>query len=214
MGPWASSETLPPACDHTGCVIFEVSVQVKSSAQRPSSYLQRETLPITENQSTMVETQYRLHNDTCSKSVKVPYPIYQSITSILGQLAGENGQEVPPILTPAQQAIMVFYATLMQQTLNFQCAPQEFLSNNGTESSPDNPVESVDPHSWQFQGFIKSGNEPEVILKQSHQLFYFRPDDEITNGWFVKSIDVHQRFIILDNQGRRKKVFIGEQFKI
>ncbi|NBW83102.1 hypothetical protein EBR21_15240, partial [bacterium] len=60
----------------------------------------------------------------CTKQVKVPYPVYESIAAIMATLDGSNG-EPPPAFTPAQQTMLLFYTTLMQQTLSFTCAASD-----------------------------------------------------------------------------------------
>jgi hypothetical protein len=62
--------------------------------------------------------------DVCTKQVKVPWSVYQSIASIMASLDGANG-EPPPAFTPAQQTMLLFYTTLMQQTLSFTCASND-----------------------------------------------------------------------------------------
>lgn len=103
------------------CVIFEVNIQMDSSADRP---LVIHSPIIYLDESNSYTTSVIRKGDVCTKQVKVPYPVYQSIAAIMSTLDGSNG-EPPPAFTPAQQTMLLFYTTLMQQTLSFTCSPSD-----------------------------------------------------------------------------------------
>jgi hypothetical protein len=103
------------------CVIFEVNIHIDSSADRP---LVVNSPVIFLDDSMSYQTTVIRKGDVCTKQVKVPAPVYQSIAAILSTLNGSNG-EPPPAFTPAQQTMLLFYTTLMQQTLSFTCSPAD-----------------------------------------------------------------------------------------
>lgn len=103
------------------CVIFEVSIQMDSSADRP--LIVNSPIIYLDDSNSYTTTVIR-KGDVCTKQVKVPYPVYQSIAAIMSTLDGSNG-EPPPAFTPAQQTMLLFYTTLMQQTLSFTCSPSD-----------------------------------------------------------------------------------------
>ena len=103
------------------CVIFEVNIQMDSSADRP--LLINSPIIYLDDSNSYTTTVIR-RGDVCTKQVKVPYSVYQSIASIMSTLDG-SGNEPPPAFTPAQQTMLLFYTTLMQQTLSFTCSPTD-----------------------------------------------------------------------------------------
>lgn len=212
---FGAKQAQPPACDDSGCVIFEVTVHINTHGGQP--YLKRvlNGVPISENQSAIVETSIYKLNDTCTKSVKVPFPIYQSITSILGQLAGEEGDEVPPILTPTQQSLMIFYSTLMQQTMNFQCTPRDLKMEEPTAPISGSAVihKETSPRLWALRGIVQSGTATKVVLANADQVHLFVVDEEVSNGWRIILVEQKNRFILIQNGNLKKKIFIGDQFE-
>ncbi|MBM3381956.1 MAG: hypothetical protein FJY29_05890 [Betaproteobacteria bacterium] len=100
------------------CVIFEVSIQMDSAVDRPVVV---NSPVIYLDDSNSYQTTVLRKGDVCTKQVKVPWSVYQSIASIMSTLDGSQG-EPPPAFTPAQQTMLLFYTTLMQQTLSFNCA--------------------------------------------------------------------------------------------
>lgn len=100
------------------CVIFEVNIQMDSTADRP--LLINSPIIYLDETNSYTTTVLR-KGDVCTKQVKVPYPVYKSIAAIMSTLDGSNG-EPPPAFTPAQQTMLLFYTTLMQQTLSFTCS--------------------------------------------------------------------------------------------
>jgi hypothetical protein len=103
------------------CVIFEVNIQMDSSADRP--LIKNSPIIYLDDTNSYTTTVIR-RGDVCTKQVKVPYPVYESIAAIMATLDGTNG-EPPPAFTPAQQTMLLFYTTLMQQTLSFTCSTSD-----------------------------------------------------------------------------------------
>lgn len=66
---------------------------------------------------------------TCSKSVILPQPIYNSVVRIMKSLSKVevDSQGLPKEYTPAQQAMLAFYTTIMKQTLEFKCDYPELV---------------------------------------------------------------------------------------
>jgi hypothetical protein len=103
------------------CVIFEVNIQMDSAVDRP--VIVNSPIIYLDDTNSYTTTVVR-KGDVCTKQVKVPWSVYQSIASIMSSLDGTNG-EPPPAFTPAQQTMLLFYTTLMQQTLSFTCASSD-----------------------------------------------------------------------------------------
>jgi hypothetical protein len=104
------------------CVVFEVSIQMDSAVDRPV-IVNSPVIYLDDTNS--YQTTVVRKGDVCTKQVKVPYSVYQSIASIMSSLDGSQG-EPPPAFTPAQQTMLLFYTTLMQQTLSFTCTPSDY----------------------------------------------------------------------------------------
>ena len=110
-------------CNPDGqCVIFEVNIQLDSAVDLPVVV---NSPVIYLDDSNSYQTTVMRTGDVCTKQVKVPWAVYQSIASIMSTLDGSNG-EPPPAFTPAQQTMLLFYTTLMQQTLSFNCSPSDY----------------------------------------------------------------------------------------
>ncbi len=58
----------------------------------------------------------------CRKEVRVPKVVYEAVTQMFNSVLtrGDNGA-LPASLTPAEQTMLLYYNTIMQQTMNFQC---------------------------------------------------------------------------------------------
>lgn len=103
------------------CVIFEVTIQMDSAVDRP---IVVNSPVIYLDDTASYQTTVMRRGDVCTKQVKVPWSVYQSISAIMSSLDGSQG-EPPPAFTPAQQTMLLFYTTLMQQTLSFNCAASD-----------------------------------------------------------------------------------------
>ncbi len=60
----------------------------------------------------------------CSKTAIVPSPVFKAVIAVLSSVRDDidrNGSAAPA-LTPMQQTMLLFYTTIMQQTLNFDCS--------------------------------------------------------------------------------------------
>ena len=59
----------------------------------------------------------------CSKNVRVPRPVYEAVTRMFDSIVQRGGaQSLPASLTPSEQTVLLYYNTIMQQTMNFQCS--------------------------------------------------------------------------------------------
>lgn len=69
----------------------------------------------------LVDTEPKTVTKTCWKAARMPRPIYDAIIKMMKSL-GDPNEDTPVVYTPAQQTMLLFYNTLMQQTLNFKCS--------------------------------------------------------------------------------------------
>jgi len=124
------------ACDQlTGqCVAFEVVITTKTVASLP--IVRRSTFPVPFGVNNWGGTIVRHHGDKCSKQVHLPKDVYLPIVAVLRSLAPQDGEQ-PPAFTPAQQTMLLFYTTLMQQTLQFNCGGNN--ANSQGSGGPGNP---------------------------------------------------------------------------
>ncbi|MEY4064173.1 MAG: hypothetical protein RIR26_381 [Pseudomonadota bacterium] len=59
---------------------------------------------------------------TCRKEVRVPRVVYDAVTQMFnGIVSRGNGVSLQPAFSPAEQTMLLYYNTIMQQTMNFQC---------------------------------------------------------------------------------------------
>lgn len=107
------------SCNEDGqCVVFEVDIKLSYSTAAPIVKQTNDVIVIN-NIANPYGSMVRRHADSCVKQVHVPKEVFLAIIAVMSSISG-NGQQ-PPALTPAQQTILLFYTTLMQQTLQFQC---------------------------------------------------------------------------------------------
>lgn len=113
------------ACDDTTdqCVIFEVVIHMNTSVSSPIVRSRSDVLVIG-NSYNPYGSVVRRSADKCSKEVRVPRPVYEAIMQIMRSLYDSSGSP-GPALTPAQQTILLFYTTIMQQTLQFRCSDED-----------------------------------------------------------------------------------------
>lgn len=132
---WGMDES---SCSEDGlCVIFEVTVDMSKSVDTPQNTVRTEHLRIL-NRSRSYSSSIDRFGDKCRKQVRVPQPVFMSIVELMAGLKGSEG-EPRPAFTPAQQTILLFYTTLMQQTLQFNCSHREL---NPSHSSTVEGAES------------------------------------------------------------------------
>lgn len=105
-------------CKQGQCVIFQVTISLDSQIESPVILKETEVIYIGGEKNEYDTVTTKAGND-CNKKVVVPIKVYRSITQILDSLDGHG--EPMPTLTPAQQTILLFYTTLMEQTLSFTC---------------------------------------------------------------------------------------------
>ena len=59
---------------------------------------------------------------TCRKEVRVPRTVYDAVTQMFNGIAARGADGQPPSnFTPAEQTMLLYYNTIMQQTMNFNC---------------------------------------------------------------------------------------------
>lgn len=116
-----ANSTMPSVsqvCRASQCTVFQVAVKLKhpTTAKIEDSMGTISIGGYSNNYSSRIE----IIGDTCTKEVRVPQPVYETIVQIMESMQGSNG-EPPPALTPTQQTVLLFYSTLMQQTVGFTC---------------------------------------------------------------------------------------------
>lgn len=58
----------------------------------------------------------------CKKVVRVPRAVHDAVTQMFNSIVARGGaQALPAALTPSEQTILLYYNTIMQQTMSFQC---------------------------------------------------------------------------------------------
>jgi hypothetical protein len=204
------------SCDNTGCVILEVPIKLESYVSSPSQIRKSHNGNV-DGEVTNYETIITRTGDTCVKQVKVPKPVYIAVTQVLASM-GNFDTEPPPILTPAQQSILLFYSTLLQQTLGFQCSPRDFStdrnitdnnnssnapaddSNSGKDSSNNPQKDPFSGKEWGvFNGYMES--EDSILFFFTHNEFSrtARVDDIIYGDWIISGFDRKKKQMILKN---------------
>ena len=115
------------ACGDDGlCIIFSVMVELDSIAPTPIENNQIGEIVMHGN-SSFYKSHINKSGNKCQKHVRVPKPIYKSVVDLMDGLSGKNGP-ANPTFTPAQQTIMLFYTTIMKQTLQFSCTKSDLVS--------------------------------------------------------------------------------------
>ena len=58
----------------------------------------------------------------CRKEVRVPRVVHDAVTKMFSAVIDKGvAGALPPSLTPSEQTMLLYYNTIMQQTMNFQC---------------------------------------------------------------------------------------------
>ncbi len=59
----------------------------------------------------------------CKKEVRVPRAVHDAVTRMFETVTLRGGpQSLPASLTSSEQTMLLYYNTIMQQTMNFQCS--------------------------------------------------------------------------------------------
>jgi hypothetical protein len=101
------------------CTVFQVAVKIADNGSR-GAVTTDDVIYIGQRPNKYVST-VEWEADSCSKEVRVPEDVFMSIVKVMKTISGTEDTP-PPALTPAQQTVLLFYSTLMQQTLSFTCA--------------------------------------------------------------------------------------------
>jgi hypothetical protein len=121
------------ACDEDGlCIIFSVSVKLDAPVQRTMNSQRTERLTI-HNETRYYRSDISSSGNRCQKHVRVPKPVFMSIVNLLASL---NSLEQRPAFTPSQQTMLLFYTTIMQQTLQFTCSGKDLQNSNSAQGDP------------------------------------------------------------------------------
>lgn len=115
------------ACSGEFCTLFEVD------AQKAVALTSGQTAPLyysSGNFSGYINGRFSSARVIqCRKSVRVPAPAYDAVIKIIDSVAASSAGGLPPALTPAQQTMLLFYTTVMQQTQGFTCSDDETVGN-------------------------------------------------------------------------------------
>jgi hypothetical protein len=103
-------------CKDGICEIFRVSDSISRGINNSSN------VPGSNGSVIIVDTAPKVATVSCWKSARVPKPVYKSIVSMMMTLRANRDGSAPAAYTPAQQTMLLFYNTIMQQTLNFSCS--------------------------------------------------------------------------------------------
>lgn len=93
-------------CADSSCPIFRVAIKHREAGPSPRSH------------GLLINTM------ECTKTAQVPGPVFHAVTAVMNSVENgiqKNGGSMPA-LTPLQQTMLLFYTTIMQQTLNFDCS--------------------------------------------------------------------------------------------
>ena len=119
------------------CVIFEVSIKMATTVTAPKQKVSSGVVNLPGNFAGSYGSTVTRSGNQCTKQVRVPREIFLSVINMMKSLSSEGGQ--PPAFTPAQQTMILFYTTLMQQTLQFQCTQQDLAPSVVPPVSGDRP---------------------------------------------------------------------------
>lgn len=112
---------IPGECATDGlCTLIRVEQELlQQTPERPSGVV---IGTIDDDGFTVNKTSSQGAKQICRKEVRVPKVVYEAVTQIFHSVLtrGDNGA-LPASLTPAEQTMLLYYNTIMQQTMNFQC---------------------------------------------------------------------------------------------
>ncbi len=103
-------------CVGDRCELFSVS-------DSRSHYVSTDQEPSNTSTSAVGAERF-LEQISCSKTVTVPRDAYWAVVGILGAMGGvgaTHSASRAPVLTPAEQTMLLFYNTVMEQTKGFSC---------------------------------------------------------------------------------------------
>ncbi|NRA69185.1 MAG: hypothetical protein HRU19_32240 [Pseudobacteriovorax sp.] len=123
-------------CVSDYCVVFSINIHMDSYLESPLT-VKRSHIVYANSYANEYNSVVSRAGDTCSKDVTVPRDTFNAIQTIMRSISGADGNPAP-VLTPTQQALILFYTTIMQQTLGFECDQRDL---DPTILDPDEPTE-------------------------------------------------------------------------
>ncbi|NBO38357.1 hypothetical protein EBU99_07215 [bacterium] len=116
----AQQSSSPGGCDSDGfCTIISVKSEIVQNSPRGSGIL---VGTVDDDgfkpNANMVAQSARV----CKKEVRVPRSVYFAVNAMMeSMLTRGAGNGLPTTLTSSEQSILLYYNTIMQQTMNFSC---------------------------------------------------------------------------------------------
>jgi hypothetical protein len=151
--------------------------------------------------------------DTCTKQVRIPRDVFTSITAVMRTIS--NAGDVPPALNSTQQAMLLFYSTLMQQTLGFQCSSRDLRPDPSVNNPPfpqngnggairnTNPSPgNFDPYGNQIHGIITGiifdANEGDTVFIDEFGVTRTASlGDRLSGGYIIEGISMEDSLVFL-----------------
>lgn len=120
----ATAGWTPGECGSDGfCSIIRVEQQVSQRTPTGPQGIVVGTIDDDGFKPSTVGRQVAQH--VCRKEVRVPRVVYEAVTQMFNSVVRRGDQgALPASLTPAEQTMLLYYNTIMQQTMNFQCNNQ------------------------------------------------------------------------------------------
>lgn len=117
----SASQWIPGQCGEDGqCSLISISLEVEGN--KPSHDGGILVGSIDDDGFKPAMRQGSSVKKRCRKEVRVPRVVYDAVTQMFrGIVARGNGVSLQPTFTPAEQTMLLYYNTIMQQTMNFQC---------------------------------------------------------------------------------------------
>lgn len=126
-----SAHSTPAACPNLPVAPVGAAVTVAATApgsRQPSAIKTPATPPKAQGLYVVSES------IECSKTANVPHSVFKAVKAVMGSVEHSINQNggAAPALTPLQQTMLLFYTTIMQQTLNFDCSFNGAASGRST----------------------------------------------------------------------------------
>lgn len=124
---WAEGErnvALYEECYDSTCPIFQVAIKHRDVG--PSA----------------IPSGRVINTAECTKTAEVPAAVFNAVKAVMNSVENgiqRNGGSMPA-LTPLQQTMLLFYTTIMQQTLNFDCPFKSVATPTPLEKKVDDTI--------------------------------------------------------------------------
>jgi hypothetical protein len=201
-------------CQAGLCVMFEVSVALESQLG-PSVTVNKSEVAMINGVSNSYSTRVIAAEDRCTKQVLVEESYFRAMKAVMDSVVDANGG-AEATLTPSQQTMLIFYSTLMQQTLGFTCTARDLSPRTAVDHEDRGGVNndvSRDGRAGTLIGVASAVGQPAVVIvAEADGVQELSVGDRLADGSKIVSIASSTSNMVIERDGKLITIRVGESY--